>query len=601
MQFWKSILPVCLLLATSLLVLGFGQQPAFIPTSIHQEEQEHFHQLGILPSEWEAINKRVTATPVKKTNDCQLTQLVFGWHPYWSNGLEQHYDWGLLSDLSYFSYELDPVSGQARTTNNWTTAAVVSEALSQGVRVSLCVTLFANHGIFLRSAQARQTLIDNLIALLQQRGAQGINIDFEAIPVAERANFTAFIRELNQKMRPVIPGFQLSMAIPAVDWSAVFEVTELENYVDLFILMGYDYYWSGSTQAGPTDPLYRFQESYNYNLSRSVTYYRQVGIPAGKLLLGLPYYGREWETQGPTIPATTTKNFQTARTYRYVRDHPETYRDSRRDLGSMSTYYSFQSGDNWRQCFINSPATLEKRLGLVRQRGLAGIGIWALGYDAGYPDYWEALLNNLTTCAMTPCIDTLYDGGGPLGNYYANEFFTQTITTPANNQVVLQFNTLNLGTGDTLWIYNGNRPAEELLLRRYTGAHDPESITSSDNHLTLVFRSNASQSGSGWEAIYQCGAVTPVTENNPVIGRLSVFPNPATAQCWVSYDLQQSGFVYLVLLDAQGRIVWQLREEQPAGHYNLPLELPVRANGAYFLRLFAGQQALGKRIVIVEE
>ena len=73
-------------------------------------------------------------------------------------------------------------------------------------------------------------------------------------------------------------------------------INAMKNKVDYFVIMGYDYYWGGSTTAGPTDPLYNFVTSYNYTLTKSITHYLNKGCPPNKLILGLPYYGREYGT-----------------------------------------------------------------------------------------------------------------------------------------------------------------------------------------------------------------------------------------------------------------------------------------------------------------
>jgi hypothetical protein len=40
---------------------------------------------------------------------------------------------------------------------------------------------------------------------------------------------------------------------------------------------------------------------------------------------------------------------------------------------------------------VDSPATLERKLELVDERGLAGAGFWAIGYERGLPAYTELM------------------------------------------------------------------------------------------------------------------------------------------------------------------------------------------------------------------
>ncbi len=569
------------------------------PPSIHQEQLEHYQSLGISPEAWHAINEREAPPPPEKNGtNCQLQKRVFGWHPYWSNGLENHYDWSLLSDLSYFAYEVNPTTGNANNTYNWSSAQVVNQALAHGVRVHLCVTLFSNHATFFGSPNARQTLINNLITLVQQRGAHGVNIDFEAVPVSQSANLTDFIIALSTQLQSAIPGAELSMAIPAVDWSAVFNVSAMAPYVDLFIIMGYDYYWSGSAQAGPTDPLYSFTSAYNYNHSRSISYYLNAGAPREKLLLGLPYYGREWETVSDQVPSNTTGNFHSSRTYKAVRDNSATYANRGYHYPSTSSYYVYASGSTWRQCFINSEYTLGKRYQLALQRGLAGIGIWALGYDAGYPELWNLLRDHLTNCAVPVCSDTLYDGGGPAWNYYHNENYTYTIAPQGAGSITVNFLSFQVENGfDTLWIHDGPSTAAPLI-GAYTAANSPGVIQSTSGSLTFRFRSDAAVSGPGWIATYQCNTVR-TEEAAPDTGKPLVYPNPASGAFILRYVVPRRENVRIEVFDLQGRLLHAMEEVCDPGTHETAVVLPGKNAypGLLLARIRIGGQVWTERVV----
>jgi hypothetical protein len=57
---------------------------------------------------------------------------------------------------------------------------------------------------------------------------------------------------------------------------------------------------------------------------------------------------------------------------------------------SWFTWYDAAAG-TWRQVFYDTPASLAPKYAYAVSRGLAGVGIWALGYDRGVPGYWELL------------------------------------------------------------------------------------------------------------------------------------------------------------------------------------------------------------------
>ncbi|HEX8516037.1 MAG TPA: glycosyl hydrolase family 18 protein [Bacteroidia bacterium] len=478
--------------------------------SIHQEEAEKYAQHNFTSeSQWDSLRvfegRTIHNTPMRATRSCNLTKRVYGWHPYWSAGLEANYDWSGLTDLCYFSYEVNSATGNANSTHNWATASVVTTAQAHGVNVTLCATLFSGHTAFFGSASAKQTLITNLINLVQSRSAKGVNIDFEGMGASHKAPFTAFMIDLCNQMHAAIPGSEVSICLYAVDWSGVFDMAALNPYVDLFVIMGYDYYYSGSTTAGPEAPLYNFQTSYNYTLAKSLTFYLKQGTTHSKLLLGLPWYGREWATAGSTIPSATTGGGTSSVTYSTFRDNNNGYYSSRQwDGTSFSTWFpSVRGGVNW-QAFIDDAYAMGKRFDLVNQRGIGGIGIWALGYDDGYNDYWDLIRNKFTDCATVPCTDTIYDMGGPVRNYYDNENFTYTIAPTGATGITLNFSSFATELNyDTLWIYDGNSTASPLI-GAYHGNTGPGIITSSGAALTLRYKSDVSTQAAGWQATWNC-------------------------------------------------------------------------------------------------
>ena len=131
-----------------------------------------------------------------------------------------------------------------------------------------------------------------------------------------------FATAVARQVKTDFPNCNLTWAIAAFCKNII----ALNPYVDMFIIMGYDYYYSGSGTAGPEAPLYNFETSYNYTLTKSVTYYLKQGVTPAKLLLGLPYYGREWQTVSSLAPAATSGTFTTTRLYNYVKNNPSTYK-----------------------------------------------------------------------------------------------------------------------------------------------------------------------------------------------------------------------------------------------------------------------------------
>lgn len=499
------------------------------PVSALREQKELFASYSFTrEEEWDNLRKEgkhvlpvggISTAAIQKAAACSLTKRVYGWHPYWNGSTYTSYQWNLLSDFCYFDYTVNASTGNnSNASFAWSTSAAVTAAINNGVNAHFCATLFSNHATFLASAAAQQTFITNTINLLNSRGGKGVNIDFEGMAASNKTAFTAFMQNLSTQLKAANASYEVSVALYAVDWSAVFDIPNLTNYVDLFIIMGYDYYWSGSATAGPDAPLYNFDPGYNYTLTKSVTYYLKQGVPAGKLLLGLPYYGREWSTNGSTIPSATTGAYSASKTFAAVKGAPSTYSSSTYNWegNSFSPVYIRYTGTEWRQCWIDDARSMRYRFKMVNERGIGGIGIWALGYDDGYTDFWDAIEDKFSDCAAVACTDTIYDMGGPNRNYYDNEDYTYTIAPTGANQVSLTFSAFNTELNyDSLWLYDGTS-ASAPLIGQYTGTSGPGTVNSTGNAITVRFKSDGSTVNSGFSAIWNCTVdnVAPTTQVN---------------------------------------------------------------------------------------
>ena len=491
--------------------ITFAQE--YFPT-IHQEQQEYYNAQE-KSTEWyeNNVNTEIYDFGSSRSETCELNKVVYGWHPYWAGGAYLNYDWDLLSHLSFFSYEVDEDNGEALTTHGWATADAVDSALANGVKTTLCVTLFGGSKLstFLTDATAKQTLIDNLIDLVSDRGAHGVNIDFEGLPSSQKTNFANFMVDLCDQMHTEIPGSEVSTVLYAVDWSNVFDFDIMADAVDHFIVMGYAYYYQGSSTTGPCDPLYHFGSSYNYTLSKTITYYLDKGCPMDKLVMGLPYYGYQWPTSSLTVPSSTTGS-GIARTYAQVKTNSSGYyvpSNHTWDADSYTDIYAFNDGAN-KQCFITLEEGFRKRLEHINTTGIAGIGIWALGYDNGYDELWNAINDYLTDCYSSPCTGEIHDFGGPSKNHYNDESYTWTIAPTDADELAVDFTMFDVEVGyDTLFIYDGASTSAPLI-GAYTGSSSPGTFNTSDGSLTFYWKSDGATVAPGFNANYECFIYNPV-------------------------------------------------------------------------------------------
>lgn len=104
---------------------------------------------------------------------------------------------------------------------------------------------------------------------------------------------------------------------------------------------------------------------------------------------------------------------------------------------------------------------------------------------------------------VNACAGGFFDSGGPNNPYNANEDFTQTFCSSNGERLRFTFSAMSLGTGDTLWAYDGNS-ANAPLLRMYIPFSTADVIWSSGTCITFRWKSNGSAQTTGWQSQFSC-------------------------------------------------------------------------------------------------
>lgn len=379
----------------------------------HQQHRDIFEsesQLGF--KDYSNPEQPLDTMPYKTGEKFKLSAEVFGWHPYWVGDAYKAYNFSLLSTLAYFSYELDAETGGYLSIHDWDTTPIIDLAHADGCKVLLTVTNFgaSANSTFLESYKSQQNLIAQLKQLLAARGADGVCIDFEGVPESQRDDLGNFMTDLGTALHQENSDYVVSMAIYPIDVDDIYDFSVLDRCVDQFVMMGYEYYGSGSEDAGPLSPLQSGKLWWKYNLETSIDSYLESGVTPSKLLVAFPYYGALWETQSLEVPSKA-KDFIGYRSYQYITD-TFTF-DSVIDSTSWSAYYAYvvENGQE-RQCWFESVLSLREKYAYVKQKKIGGIGIWALGYDNGRKELWDLLAEQFGSGENRTDTSTAAGGGG---------------------------------------------------------------------------------------------------------------------------------------------------------------------------------------------
>ncbi len=163
--------------------------------------------------------------------------------------------------------------------------------------------------------------------------------------------------------------------------------------------------------------------------------------------------------------------------------------------------------------------------------------------------------------------------------------------------------------GDRLWGYYGFYDAFNLnqnwFASSYLAIDQGPIICMIENHRSGLLWDLFMADPEMQQAVTAVGFVEDVTateeEGAGASLNLSVFPNPATTQFTLSFQLTERTAVSATLKDLHGKTIASLLdpEEMAPGDYSLQFPLPV-SSGVYILHLQAGATRIAKKILVLE-
>lgn len=346
------------------------------------------------------------ATTIKSNKE------VFGFAPYWTLGKLDNVDFNTLTTLAYFGVtaegngDLNRYDPGYQTFQSQDATNLFRKAHQHGTRVVLTLTQMDNMPILdlMDDSSSQANLISQAVSEVQGRGIDGINVDFEyqGDPGQEyRDKFSQFVANLTTAMHQQNPNSKVTVSVYAasVKDPKIYDVGKLAQVSDGIFMMAYDFANAGADQVMPTDPLYGHKQGkYWYDISSAVDDFL-AQMPADKLILGLPWYGYNYPVYLPEVLAPTWYGQSTAQTYKAALDNIDShqqgladYREGWDNLGQVGwKAYLPQSTGVWRMIFLEDPKSLGVKYDFALSKNLAGVGIWALGFDEGRGELWRTL------------------------------------------------------------------------------------------------------------------------------------------------------------------------------------------------------------------
>ena len=250
------------------------------------------------------------------------------------------------------------------------------------------------------TAARREAFAASCVDFVVEQGLDGVDLDWE-YPVsggapgtihrpADKQNFTKLLQELRTRLdrqgRRDGKDYSLTIAGAAGSWYLnQIEAVKVADIVDHIFLMGYDLHGPWDTSADFNAPLYTpsgASPQGKSSIADSVQAYLDKGIPAEKLVLGMPLYGYAYQgvsSQNNGLYSTYTSaksvSYRTLKKNYLSNDAYRQYRHQEAQVPYLYGSRTFISYDD--------AESLAAKAALARSRDLGGIGFWELSQDDG--------------------------------------------------------------------------------------------------------------------------------------------------------------------------------------------------------------------------
>jgi spore germination protein YaaH len=338
--------------------------------------------------------------------------IVYGYLPYWTRTKAVFHP--QLTAVSYFSLGIQADGSLLDLPKNKQESGY--KAYQNGVlsnlrteiradqKLELTISMMDQETIplFVSDKSAHTRFLDDLETIITSAQIDGINIDIEYNGLVDetlQANLTELLQKTKTLLKSQPTPLSLSIATYG-DAGNLKRITNLQTiapHVDHIIMMAYDYHRASSPNAGPNAPLYgKTKRNWASDIMHDLKEYTDV-VPAKKILLGIPFYGYQWQIEDGSDPNSfTIPKTGASVMYTYIPNilalpgAQEFW-----DAEAFSPYVLFSKGSRHFVLYYDDSRSLSYKLQLVRQADLGGIAIWASGYEGETTDLWKTIEQDL--------------------------------------------------------------------------------------------------------------------------------------------------------------------------------------------------------------
>ncbi|TDD40240.1 chitinase [Actinomadura sp. KC06] len=222
----------------------------------------------------------------------------------------------------------------------------------------------------------------------------------------DKRNNTLLIAEFRRQMDELTKStgqrYQLTAFTPAdpAKIEAGWELAEVNKYMDMFNIQGYDFHGAGSDNSwepkrtGHQGNLYTDTDDpypFHFSVENAVQPYLDAGINPRKLTIGLAYYGRGWQQvkdggksgEWQDANGAAPGQFQEEAGTRGYSNLLASVPNCRIVHDEQAVATSCFTGDNGQWWTFDDPWSIQKKVAWLKSKNMLGAMIWEMSGDPG--------------------------------------------------------------------------------------------------------------------------------------------------------------------------------------------------------------------------
>ena len=250
--------------------------------------------------------------------------------------------------------------------------AAIRQLRATGVQVMPMVQKISWHDklpTFWTNRAARTRAAERLTALVVAGNYPGLHFDIEHIPHDAEAALQSFVFDLAARLHARNKLFTIALPAKsaAADWYPEFNYANLGSVADVVVIMAYDHGYAGGEPA-PVAPLPWVKSVVQYTVER---------IPPSKVLLGVPWYGYDWNITTDALASYVSWPAASA------------WGKGRYDAERHAMTLTYHQGSEYHMVWYENARSISAKNQIAVAYGLRGWAAWRLGYED--PALWKAL------------------------------------------------------------------------------------------------------------------------------------------------------------------------------------------------------------------